>query len=672
MRTPIPQSGCPRLDWSKWLWVCLFMPLLVGCGVKLPQSIPAQIVIAPGDYRLQWLQQSPEADLIRLGANGRAPISTEFISVGRERIPDGAVLALYLHKDKGTASTRWISTPGTAQTPEDSQFHDYTWPGGLAGILGPAHAVMVTTGIAHAGRVRFEFALSGNGVDPNLCRDAQPNGLCREDFGVAFLGQTTWLPAEIGKGGRPGTGDVVWGDANAWWHVCVTPGGAAIPAWLDPDLVALLTLALLWGVLNPLLGAFRLTRGFLWIVGAILFLTAVGWLLYRFVFDPTHVTPPEVDLSRRQALLRMRLNWGDVQGFQPYGCDNTPAATDFTDQPDLTRMSRELRVALIPCRSSSWAYGQPGAILVWKDLFGVQPMFIFGAQWKLYQDQYLTLGRPTSQPYRIARTPDVVVQEFGLSRRVIYRASGPGEGVAWIQYRKPLYKQVPNLFCIDGLTTNEGCWEPIQPPALCQPYAPYPPQASSSGERDWLSEPTPLGGIWAPLNVWKALALGAGLCLVFWVLVFWVRLQQAQAACFGCIGQLALLLVLGAAGGAIMGYSVVFAFTDYRTTMESYDAMNQITLNRSFFIPDGPMRWPVRLGAFWAEGWSKLNMLSDAGRPSPMLLVWLLWGGLAGLLAMPIWIGMAVGGVMGAWVGVIVECGLLVAGVALAPLPRQG
>ena len=658
--------------WRGGLLLLLIMPLLAGCMPQLPASLPSQIVLTPGNYRLQWLQQNPDDDLIRLSAQGRVPIATDFISVGPDPIPEGAVLALYLHKDRGPNGNTWVSTPGPAGAPDESRFQDYTWLHGVPGILSPTGAVLVTTASAHNGRVRFEFVVSDNANSPTFCRDQHANGMCREDFGVTFLGQTTWLPAEIGKGGRPGTGDGVWGDANAWWHLCVTPGGANLPAWLDPDVVALVALGLLWGILFLPLSLFRLTRGFLLMVGAILVMTAVGWALYRFVFDPTQVTPQEVDLAKRQALMRMRLEWNEEPGFRAYGCANTPAMTTFANAPDLTRMSRELRVALIPCPSSSWGYGQPGAIVVWKDLFGVQPMFIFGAQWKLYQEPYLTLGRPTSQPYRIARNPDVVVQEFGLSQRIIYRQTAPGEGMAWIQYRKPLFWQIPNLFCIEGLTTQASCWEAAQPPTFCKPYTPFPPQTGHSGEADWLDQPMYLGGVWAPLNVWKSLALSAGLCLAFLLLVFWVRLQQAQAACFGCIGQIALLLVLGVAGASIMSYSVVLAYTDVRVTLQSREAMNQLTQHGSFFLPNWPISWFVELGASWTEGWARYSQLVDAGRPNLMMFPWLLWGGFVGLLTMPIWIGIAIGGEMGAWIGIIVELGLIVAGVALAPLQQSG
>jgi hypothetical protein len=45
-------------------------------------------------------------------------------------------------------------------------------------------------------------------------------------------------------------------------------------------------------------------------------------------------------------------------------------------------------------------------------------------------------------------------------------------------------------------------------------------------------------------------------------------------------------------------------------------------------------------------------------------------GGLIGLLFLPVWIGFALGGVMGGWIGVIVEIGLIIAGVLRAILPQ--
>lgn len=212
-----------------------------------------------------------------------------------------------------------------------------------------------------------------------------PEGLlCREDWGVAFLGgNDEWLHAEVGKGGRPSSGTDTLGYANAWWGIEIVPDLGIAPWWLDPKLLTFIFICIRWIVVAKFAWALPTAHGFLFIIGAVLIFTVIGWVQYQFFSDPTQVNPRDVELAKRQAVLRMRMEWEDQ--FQPHGCTTTPPATDFPANPELTRMSQVLRVALIVCPGATWAFDQPGAILTWRDAYGIQTIPLFGAQWKLYQ-----------------------------------------------------------------------------------------------------------------------------------------------------------------------------------------------------------------------------------------------------------------------------------------------
>ncbi len=150
---------------------------------------------------------------------------------------------------------------------------------------------------------------------------------------------------------------------------------------------------------------------------------------YRVFADPTDVSRHDFQQAAYQAVLRTRLRM--LNPFQPYGCANTLPQTEFPDDPNLTRMSQTLGVAIVRCPGSNWLPDQPGALLVWRDAYGIHVVPIFGAQWRLYQVHYQTLGKPTSVPYLLyGRSNDPVIQDFGVGHRVVGSAvPGSGEGL---------------------------------------------------------------------------------------------------------------------------------------------------------------------------------------------------------------------------------------------------
>jgi hypothetical protein len=427
---------------------------------------------------------------------------------------------------------------------------------------------------------------------------------------------------------------------------------------LDTDFLAFLLICGIWYALWNFRES-STVRGFLVMLGGIVGLSVIGWVLYNFILDSTKISPDDFNLAKRQAVLRMQMEWGSSKGaLQPLGCGNVLPTTDFPNDSVLAEMSHNLRAGIVSCPRSSWSYDQPGAIIAWRDIFGTQTMFIFGAQWQLYQQQFLSLGRPSSMPYLIRRSPDQVVIEFGISQRIIYQQETQGSGTAWIQHRKPLFLTVPNIFCVEGLTDNNGgCWEPTTPPDTQSVYINDEPPASSVGE-DWTVGNIPLGGIWAPLNLWKSLALSVGLCFAFGFIVFSGRLTMWFWQNWGWLGQLAVILTTMAIGMGIMGYGVMWAFADPRTIPNA----------PVFIIPNSLVGSLARVAADFAITWNAFRTQSvDTLTGFGTLLI----GGFMGLLLIPVWLGMAVGGEIGAWIGALVEIGLIIMGVATAALPKR-
>lgn len=653
--------------------------LLTGCGFSLPSVFQQQVPIPPGNYTLQWLQESPGGDLIKLPGNSDAQVTTEFTSVG-DPIPEGAIMALYLHKDPVA------STLGPSGTSFDSLFHHWSW-GNTRRTFPDGVALQITTAPFHNGKVHFAFSLSGNGVNPS--RDCAARGhefRCREDFGVAFLGgKDEWLNAEVGKGGRPGSGRGGLGYANAWWDIQITADSIIAPWWSDSNLLAFIFICIIWAVIAKFAWFIAAVRGFLFIIGAILVLTIIGWVQYQFFSDPTRVASRDFDQAKQQAVLRMRIEWGNNDQFQPQGCATTAPATDFPDRPELTRMSQSLRVAIVPCPGSTWSFNQPGAILTWRDAYGTQVIPIIGAQWKLYQEQYAQLGRPTSLPYLLQRSPDVVGQDFGISQRVIYVQKGAGQGTAWVQPRKRLFWTIPNMFCVVGLTDGgQGCWDISNSNNADRVYTPYAPQQVTP-DADWLAGRTvPLGGWWAPLNVWKSLFLSVGLCVAFLALSMWSEVMNAIGKGLGCLGIVILLIVV-TVGINVMIVGLLLGFSDPRSTLPKVEGSHWTivnilieyvspeqsikhleTINKVTLVhPDSILSYLTHLGESWIDAWVTMRNQTKAHG------YWLLVAGLGNtilgeilaFLVLPVWLGMAVAGEMGAWLGLIVEVGMIIAGL---------
>ncbi|NJN68171.1 MAG: hypothetical protein HC884_16390 [Chloroflexaceae bacterium] len=685
----------------------------------MPRIPEQQVSIPPGNYQLKWENQHPVGDdnPIVVATNGTAIAEVTFRSVG-DPIPDGAVLALYLHKDRGydnqgkplgseTAEqlafnertqrftyaggeNKWISTPGpgpSRQQWHDSLFHPAGWAWGPWKMFPDGPAILVDTATETNGLFRFEVLLHGNKVDPKVCEQwlaVQNFNLCREDFGVAFLGKQEWLMAHVqGQGGRPGTGDNQLGYANAWWHIKVVPGVASSPWWLNTNLIAFIFVGVIWFILAKFAWSLLAVRGCLFIVGAILVLTLIGWVQYRVFADPTDVSRHDFQQAAYQAVLRTRLRM--LNPFQPYGCANTLPQTEFPDDPNLTRMSQTLGVAIVRCPGSNWLPDQPGALLVWRDAYGIHVVPIFGAQWRLYQVHYQTLGKPTSVPYLLyGRSNDPVIQDFGVGHRVVYVAKEPGKrGNAWIQTRKPLFWNVPNIFCFDGLTDGgKGCWQPNN---VGNPSYPLYGRSGVAVDADWLDGRTvPLGGWWSPLSTWKSLLLSVALSLAFLSFTFWSEFMQALGKALGCLG-LVILVVVAVVGVNIMLAGLLLGFSDPRVTMpqakggnfaminivleyvnpaQSLDNLETLPAVR-LVHPDGVMSYLTRLGEWWLNWW--VERRTETGATGWRMLVEgfgpFIVGEVMAFLILPVWMGMAVAGEMGAWIGLIVEVGMIIAGV---------
>lgn len=711
-------------------FLLVFPILLTSCQIPLFQPAPKVVPSNPHEYRLKWLDQEPQFDWnpAHVPVDGTKAITVKFAL--SKPLPEGAVLGLYLHKDRSQGRTpildaagnptdedikHWTSTPGPNADWFDSMFRHFSWTDRREVIEGEP-AFLVATASKQDERpcsiegwsveYWFKVNLAGNGLDVNYCQQWHeqykdihgygPSDLeytfCREDFGLAFVGSDKWLLAIVGEGGRPEsyTPDSNLGHANAWWHLrlcdnntfpCDKPPGLR----LDPNLLAFLFVCVLWLLLSPFRSS-PFIRGLWIIIGVILLLTMIGWVLYATILDPAQVSPEDYDLARRQAAYLIRAQWeaaGTGIGYlQPYDCTTTlPEAQFFGNPPPawafnaqrLNDMSAELNVAIVPCPRSTWSYNQPGAILTWRDIYGTHTMFLFGAQWKLYQQHYPTLNRPSSNPYPLPGYDDRIAIDFGMSHRLVYKQTGQGQGWAWIQTRKTLFWQVPDIFCIPGLTANSSgeCWTPEEPPPdAYQPYAQE--QSHHGGNDDWAYEnPIPTGGWWAPLNVWKSLALGIGLYLAYFLLIAFYRFLFAlYSGCYGsCIGQVSVLLSLGVLGASVMCFAVIVAFASPHA-LDAMDSSANFVLPVPDFLPGGPIGLLVRLATGWLDIFNNLllsmheNLLVGLGT-----LLWIAVGGFLGMILMPIWAGMSAAGVMGAWIGAIVEVGLLTAGVVQKILP---
>jgi len=704
------------VEWKENMLRIIYFILLLAltaCGTSSIQPLPTQapVAVLPGDYRLQWVDQSPVGDdnLARVPVDGRYKVIVKFASIG-DPIPANADLGLYLHKDLAA------STPGPADRPFDSFFRHNSWDSSSDQPVmfpekdgfTPAYLIVTAraseTEVDGLGKVpvyRFEILLSGRDLSSETCWRHRPDEdelailsnpdalkeqwsqdlvqfLCREDFGVAIMGQTEWLPAEVGKGGRPNSmgADNIMGYANAWWHIQVcddeaipctagipsSPGTLRIP-WLE--ILAFILVVIVWLLMFSLRSS-SIINGLWFIIGAILLMRVVGWAAYRTVLNPTHVSIENYDLARRQAVIHTKMEMSEADFLQPYGCTDAIPDTQFPNDPLLTQMSDDLRVAIVLCPSSSWSYGQPGAIFVWRDVYGTHAMFLFGAQWRLYQEQYARLGRPSSLPHTTATSPNYVAINFGGAQRIIYRQDAQGAGRAWIQERAPLFWVFPNIFCIPGLTAehDRDCWTPATEPAgAATPYAPN-GITGITGD-DWMAVHVPLGGLLAPLNFWKVLGIGIGLYLAFFLVIGFYRLIVIfyHSCYWGCIARLSAIILFGVTGATIMAMGIMFGFTDFTNP----EAM--INNSADFLLPDGLMGQLVRLGLDWLETWNSLQSL-DPFTALFMMLFMLAIGGFLGFFLMPVWGGMALGGVIGAWVGVIVEIGLIIAGALGMAMPK--
>lgn len=216
------------------------------------------------------------------------------------------------------------------------------------------------------------------------------------------------------------------------------------------------------------------------------------------------------------------------------------------------------------------------------------------------------MGHPTSLPSLISRREwDTVGQDFGVNQRIVYVQRGAGEGSAWVQPRKRLFWNIPNLFYVSGLTDGgQGCWEKTNSAEASQVYEPYEPRQVAVGS-DWLAgQPIPLGGWWSPLNGWKSLFLSVALCV---------------------------------------------------------ETLKPVPLVH----PEGPLSYLTPLGEAWINAWVEMRMHTNAR--GLWLLVPGFWNIITGeflaFLVLPVWLGMAVAGEMGAWLGRVVEFGMIIAGL---------
>lgn len=679
----------------------LILFFLTGCLPKQP-AVPSTDV--SDSYKLEWHNQHPQGDYnpILVPQNGAETIVVEFVS--DKPIPSDSVLALYLHKDRSLsqrnagnpdeASERvhWTSTPGNSPAWFSSLFEHVSWKGDWVEMEdGPAMLIDVTD--EHVGKTEtglpiyhFEFKVDGNDLPIGTCgnwhsqHNLAPNDpiyhFCREDFGVAFLGQAHWLMAEIGKGGRPENGGN-FGHANAWWHIqlCDNDTIPCSPSsnwwyWINADILAFVFICLLWFFLLPFSSS-RFIKGLLFVIGVLLIAIIIGWVVYGVFLSPSRLSLEKFDLVKRQTIARMRQEeeWNVFGYLQPYGCSDTLPTANPSDA-DLAKISRNLNIATLYCPRSTWSHNQPGVILAWRDIFGTQVRYVFGAQWKLYQEHYAMLGRPTSLPYPMPSSPNHIAIDFGISYRVIYRQAGQGEGQAWIQERKPLFAGVPNIFCVVGLTTDKDsdCWTPSEPTSTV--YLPFAPQPDSASDTDdWAYEKDiPFGGVFLSISTWTALALGIGLYLGFFVIVGFIRFANSITNYFfpGCIAQLSNFIVDAAWGAMVMITGIILAYAKISVFDIDFDTL-QIS---SILFPEGFMGFLARSGTNWFETWRHITV-TEQNNPWGLLIMLpqLAWGGFLGLILMPVWAGMGLGGTAGAWIGIVVEIGLLIAGVLFHILP---
>lgn len=693
--------------WFKWLLPVLGLLLLALCSLLFnassPEPPPVQIPLAGHQiYRLKWLDQPSEDEEkpLILPTNGTASLAFEFADLSIEPIPEGALLVLYLHKNRALKRSKigepddplerakWPSIPGAGPNWFDSLFKDRSWQNEWVEMEDGAALQVAMTNAPfrlEEGKpvYRFQLTLNGNNLARDKCEalhqyyeheidSSDPTyHYCREDFGVALLGETEWLISDVKEeGGQAQNSSSELGYTNAWTYIDLVE----IPPWWlkwleNRDLLAFLFVCCLWLAMFPLSSS-RFVQGFLFIIGLILLLTVIGWLSYRFLFDATLISKKDFDLAKRQAVLRMSLEWEGEGYLQPLGCDDSEPQITFPDDLDLEQISRKLEVAMVPCPASTWPKNQPGIIMTWNEIFGTQTYFIFAAPWRLYQDNYLTLGRPTSQPRLISEplsAPQRIAQDFGISQRIIYEQKSTG-GEAWIQKRKAIFWNIPNIFCIEGITAQREaeCWQPTEAPA--DKYDAFTAQKNQT-KKDWIKDKVPLGGLWAPLNVWKALFLSVALCVGFIMVVALVQFIWAFRIHNGCLGYLFTLFAILLVGTTITFICVTFAFSDTRHSL----AEPGFPDTGSFEIPQGPIGILANQGLSMLKNVSKITTFFQKGDPSILVAQApsLFWGGILGLMLMPVWLGMAVGGVMGGWIGVIVQLGLLIGGIAFAALPDQ-
>jgi hypothetical protein len=397
------------------------------------------------------------------------------------------------------------------------------------------------------------------------------------------------------------------------------------------------------------------------------------WLVYD---NLPRVSEEEFDVAKHQAVLRMsRENWADNNYLQPYDCDPYDATAPAFNS-NLAYISNSLHVNIVRCETSSWK--EPGGILIWKDMFGTHTHFIFGAPWKVFQEYYMTLGLPTSQPYMASNNR--IAQDFGIAMRIMYEPKKDDDKakVAWIQQRYPtLLNFLPNIFCIEILHTpnNESCWQPMEAEGSSVSYSqqsmptPYP--------EDWLENAgydIPLGGWWAPLNPWKALFMAELMLLSFIMLIAFRQSLSTMWSQFGCMGKLVMfLLILGLAFFVILLAST-YLYSSPNNILNDLQLPKRADLNfKEGFNPLNPMQQLSKFMVTWFE-----QLIILLKKPNTVAVIWVLralwitFGLVMGLLLIPMWIGLVIGGPMGGWIGLFVLIGMMMAVGSFAPLKRMG
>jgi hypothetical protein len=223
------------------LVLAFFFLILVACEAvndvecPIPAANYTLIPIPPGNYQLAWVDQQPQE--ITLPIVGSTCAYVEFASVG-DALPSGATLVLYLHKDRSLGDVNvalansinpqmWTSTPGIEGDWMNSRFRNSAWGENLGGgvmftgVLNgedldnrvpasyfayPVVAVSDPTSYTTDGKPIYRFPISfSNALGCTEWRNASDQKFpleCREDFGIAILGQDVWLPALKGEGGR--------------------------------------------------------------------------------------------------------------------------------------------------------------------------------------------------------------------------------------------------------------------------------------------------------------------------------------------------------------------------------------------------------------------------------------------------------------------------------------